>query len=37
MSHEPRRKALKRFADMTLGALCLAMVAIPILVVVLGR
>ena len=36
MNHELRRKALKRFADWTLEAICLACIAIPILVVVFG-
>lgn len=37
MNHELRRKALNRFATWTLEAFLLAFVAIPLLVVALGR
>ena len=36
MNHELRRKALNRFANWTLGAICWACFAIPILVILFG-
>jgi hypothetical protein len=36
MNYELRRKALKRLADWTLGIICWACFAIPLLVVLFG-